>query len=153
MKDFLGKLGGLFSSDDSVRVNSTEEQVQVAAAALMVHAMRIDDETRPEERDRVRLVLQERFGIDSNELDTLIEKGTAEDDEAVDLYRFTKVLTANLDQPGRQKIVRMLWEVVAADGEVHEFEANLVWRIAELLGVSRQDRIRMRQEVVAGSTG
>ncbi|MGI9387997.1 MAG: TerB family tellurite resistance protein [Methyloligellaceae bacterium] len=151
MQDFLGKLARLFSNGDANKATSADDQVQVAAAALMVHAMRIDDEPHSEERARVRVVLQERFEIEAAELDTLIEKGVAEDDEAVDLYRFTKVLTANLDQLGRQKIVRMLWEVAAADGEIHEFEANLVWRVAELLGVSREDRIRMRQEVVAAS--
>ncbi len=43
----------------------------------------------------------------------------------------------------------MLWELVYADGEVNEFEDNVVWRVSELLGVSPRDRIRMRQEVEA----
>ena len=43
----------------------------------------------------------------------------------------------------------MLWEVVMADGVVHEFESNLVWRTAELLGVSTRDRVILRQQVAA----
>jgi uncharacterized tellurite resistance protein B-like protein len=41
--------------------------------------------------------------------------------------------------------------MVYADGEVHEFEDNLVWRIAELLGVQSRDRIARRARV-AGRT-
>jgi uncharacterized tellurite resistance protein B-like protein len=41
----------------------------------------------------------------------------------------------------------MLWEVAMADGVVHEFESNLVWRSAELLGVSTRDRVTLRQQV------
>jgi uncharacterized tellurite resistance protein B-like protein len=67
--------------------------------------------------------------------------------EAVDLYRFTSVLCAGLDQDGRQRIIEMLWEVAMADGVLHEFESNLVWRAAELLGVSTRDRVRLRKLV------
>ena len=41
----------------------------------------------------------------------------------------------------------MMWELVFADGTVHEFEDNLIWRVAELLGVSSQTRIRLKQAV------
>jgi uncharacterized tellurite resistance protein B-like protein len=34
-----------------------------------------------------------------------------------------------------------------ADGVLHEFESNLVWRAAELLGVSTRDRVRLRKLV------
>jgi uncharacterized tellurite resistance protein B-like protein len=36
-----------------------------------------------------------------------------------------------------------------ADGVIHEFESNLVWRTAELLGVSTRDRVELRREVAA----
>ncbi len=41
-------------------------------------------------------------------------------------------------------MVEQLWEIVFADGKVHEFEENLVWRVAELLGVARHDRLAMK---------
>jgi uncharacterized tellurite resistance protein B-like protein len=34
---------------------------------------------------------------------------------------------------------------------VHEFEANLVWRAAELLGVSTRDRVLLRKAVASRS--
>ncbi|MEO0619679.1 MAG: TerB family tellurite resistance protein [Pseudomonadota bacterium] len=151
MDNFLGKLRDFFVGDTERKPRSVDD-VQLAAAALLVHAMRVDDVSGRVERVRVRDTLAARFDLSGAEVDTLIDAAREADDEAVDLYRFTRTLTANLDQPGRQEIVRMLWNVVAADGTIDEFEANLVWRVAELIGVSSADRIRLRQEVtgVAG---
>ena len=67
--------------------------------------------------------------------------------ESVDLYSFTSVLCRELDQEGRQRIVEMLWDIVLADGVLHEYEADLVSRGAELLGVSTRDRVRLRKIV------
>ncbi|MGH6675061.1 MAG: TerB family tellurite resistance protein, partial [Xanthobacteraceae bacterium] len=79
----------------------------------------------------------------------LIQSAETSDQEAVDFYRFTSVLCRNLDQTGRQRIIEMMWEIALADGTVHEIEANIVARIAELLGVSPHDRVRLRQRVAA----
>ena len=43
----------------------------------------------------------------------------------------------------------MLWQIVLADGVLHEIEDSVVWRIAELLGVETRERIRLRQKVEA----
>jgi uncharacterized tellurite resistance protein B-like protein len=43
----------------------------------------------------------------------------------------------------------MLWEIAMADLVVHEFESNLVWRVAELLGVSAHDRELLRKAVAS----
>jgi uncharacterized tellurite resistance protein B-like protein len=43
-----------------------------------------------------------------------------------------------------------MWETVYADQRVNEFEENLIWRAADLLGVSSRQRVELRQRVVAG---
>jgi uncharacterized tellurite resistance protein B-like protein len=77
----------------------------------------------------------------------LIEAATAADREAIDLYRFTSLLNRSLDEAGRLRIVEMMWEIVYADGKVNEFEDNVIWRAADLLGISSRDRIEMRRRV------
>ena len=49
----------------------------------------------------------------------------------------------------RLKFIELLWEIVYSDGENHELEDNLVWRVAELLGVDGRDRVLLRQAVQA----
>src|SRR4029078_4802083 len=127
--------------------NLREDEMRLAAAALLVHAAVIDGEVAAEERRKLKFLLQERFALGDEETRRLMREAEAREQEAVDLYRFTSVLCAGLDQEGRQRIIEMLWEMAMADGVVHEFEANLVWRAAELLGVSTRDRVRLRKMV------
>jgi uncharacterized membrane protein YebE (DUF533 family) len=54
-----------------------------------------------------------------------------------------------LDDEGRHRIIEMMWDIAFADGTVDEIEENVVWRIAELLGVSNRDRVLLRQKVAA----
>ncbi len=124
-----------------------EQELHLAAAALLIHAAMVDGTLMPSERNRVEHLLKTRFDLDDDALSRLMREGEAAEREAVDLYSFTSVLKRELDQEGRQRIVGMLWEIVYADGEVHEFESNLVWRVAELLGVSTRDRVRLRKAV------
>ena len=41
----------------------------------------------------------------------------------------------------------MMWEIVYADGRRDELEDNLLWRAADLLGISPRERIALRQRV------
>jgi uncharacterized tellurite resistance protein B-like protein len=53
----------------------------------------------------------------------------------------------SLDEAGRKRIVQMMWELVYADGQVSEFEDNVVWRASDLLGISQRDRIDLKHAV------
>lgn len=118
---------------------------RLAAAALLVHISGIDGTVSEDESARLRELIQSRFELSEKDTEQLVSKAEEADSEAVDLYGFTSVLKNRLDEEGRANIVEMLWEIVFADGEVHEFEDNLVWRVAELLGVSSRERVRMKQ--------
>ena len=124
-----------------------ENDYRLAAAALLIHASTIDGNMNGTERDRLRGVLKSRFALDDAATEELIDISTLAENEAVDLYRFTSLLNRTLDEAGRLGIVEMMWEVVFADGRVNEFEDNLMWRAADLLGVSSRDRIAIRRRV------
>jgi uncharacterized tellurite resistance protein B-like protein len=128
-----------------------DDDYRLAAAALLVHAGAIDGEMSQAERDKLRAVLQARFALDAAAADELIEKATAAEQEAVDLYHFTHLLNRTLNEPGRARVIEMMWEIVYADGSRDELEDNLLWRAADLLGVSPRERIELRQRVAGQS--
>ena len=132
-----------------------EGDYRLAATALLVHAAAIDGEMLPSERDKLRAVIKERFELDDTTTDELIEKATAAEHESVDLYHFTQLLNRALDEPGRARIIEMMWQIVYADGQRDELEDNLLWRSADLLGVSPRQRIELRQRIAkaAGESG
>lgn len=120
---------------------------QLAAAALLVHIASIDGDFDETERARIQQLVEARFGLAPDAARALIDDAFESEREAVDLYRFTSVLKRRLDEDGRRQVVGMLWDMAHADGSVHEFEENVVWRVAELLGVSTRERVELRREV------
>jgi uncharacterized tellurite resistance protein B-like protein len=120
---------------------------RVATAALAVHAIAVDGTVGDEERQKLRSVLKDHFGLGEDETSELIAEAQRRDLEAIDLYAFTSVIKRALDEDGRRGVIEMLWELVYADGEVHEFEDNFIWRVAELLSVSTRERIALKKRV------
>jgi len=124
-----------------------DDDYRLAAGALLVHAAGIDGDVSQCERDKLHAVLKRRFNLDDRLADKLIDKATAAEHEAVDLYHFTKLLTRVLDEESRAKVIEMMWEIVYADGRCDELEENLLWRTADLMGVSPRERIELRQRI------
>ncbi|WP_319531523.1 TerB family tellurite resistance protein [uncultured Cohaesibacter sp.] len=122
---------------------------RVATAALLVHLVAVDGVIDEQEQATLKTVLMEKFDLSEDETADLIAVASQQDKEAVDFYHFTSILKRELDEQGRIEMIEMMWELVFADGQIDEFEDNMVWRVSELLGVSRRDRIRMRQHVQA----
>ncbi|MEX0853383.1 MAG: TerB family tellurite resistance protein [Bauldia sp.] len=142
IRRFLAEIGG---RDDQATVG--EEDLRLAVAALLFHVVSIDGVVSDGEREKLADLLEGRFGLNREETASLLAAAKTADSEAVDLYGFTSVLKRRLGAADRERIVEMMWKLVFADGMVHEFEDNLVWRVAELLGVSTQARIRLKQAV------
>ena len=123
------------------------DDYRLAAVALLVHAAAIDGDMSQAERDKLHAIVKRRFGLDDDATGELIDKATVAEHEAVDLYHFTSLLNRTLDEEGRARIVEMMWEIVYADGRRDELEDNLLWRAADLLGVSPRQRIELRQRI------
>jgi uncharacterized tellurite resistance protein B-like protein len=126
-----------------------ENDYRLAAVALLVHAATIDGDMSSSERDTLHAVVKQRFGLEDAVADELIDKATEAEHESVDLYHFTSLLNRVLDEEGRARIIEMMWEIVYADGRRDELEDNLLWRAADLLGVSQRQRIELRQRIAA----
>ncbi|WP_349358452.1 TerB family tellurite resistance protein [Stappia sp.] len=124
-----------------------EDDHRLAAAALLVHIVSVDGVVDDAERATLKDVLAQHYKLTPEMTAELIAEATERDNEAVDLYGFTSVLKRNLEIEERLKVLEMMWQLVYADGSVHEFEDNTVWRVAELLGISSRDRLALRRKV------
>ena len=140
---FISALPG----EGSDRSNTGAGDPRVAAAALMFHIIDADGVREDEEWQRLRDMLSNSYSVEGKELDDIVAKGEAADRDAVDLFAFTSVLNRQLDETAKIEFIGVLWEMVYADGEMHELEDNIVWRVAELIGVAPRDRVTMRQRV------
>jgi uncharacterized tellurite resistance protein B-like protein len=125
------------------------DDYRLAAAALLVHTAAIDGSISDLERDKLHAVIKRCFDLDEVDTNVLIVEAMQAEHDAIDLYHFTRLINRSLDESGRRRIVEMMWEIIYADGRVTDFESNLVWRAADLLGISSRERIELGRRVAS----
>lgn len=128
----------------------SQSEPKLAVAALLVHLAAVDGQMSDAEKKVIKTTLRDHYDLDDVTVERLVKEAALRDAEAVDFYRFTSVLSA-LDSDDRIEIIRMMWQVVFADEKNHELEDNMVWRIAELIGVSARDRTILRNQIRGGN--
>lgn len=140
----------LFDADSAERQRTgTFPREQLAAAALMVEAARLDGSFAPAERQRIREILQRRFALPVDLAQELLAEAEAAAEASADWHRFTREIKDALDPAGRIAVIEMLWEVAYADGELHDYEASLLRRVVGLLHVDDRESGEARRRVLA----
>jgi uncharacterized tellurite resistance protein B-like protein len=125
-----------------------QDALQLASAALLVHAARIDGTKDGAELDRLSSLLRDRFDLDEAEVEQLLSSAREAAERSPQLFGFTQTINARFSHEERLELIEMLWEVVYADGEVHAYEANLMRRIAGLLHVPDPESGDARKRVL-----
>jgi uncharacterized tellurite resistance protein B-like protein len=118
---------------------------RLAVAALLVHLASVDGTASTIEAKAIANALKDYYGLDEAEVKRLIVEARRHDRDAVDFYQFTSKLS-QLEEAEKIEIIRMMWQVVFADDTNHELEDNMVWRVAELIGVSSRQRTILRNQ-------
>jgi uncharacterized tellurite resistance protein B-like protein len=144
----INRILALFEETGST-VLSKPDELQLAAAALLVEAASMDGDFEAAEHAKITRLLIDRFALTAEEAETLIEEAIAAVDETGQLYGFTRVVKDRYETSDRIRMIEMLWEVAFADGQVDHFESNLIRRIGGLLFVSDRDRGLAKQRVMA----
>ena len=133
----IGKLGSWireFTEDQAVSPVEDDEWA-AAIAGLLIEAAMADGELDGSERAQVARILSAQPGLDATGADRLIDEALASHEARVEIHSLTRAIRAETDPDDRAAILEMAWMVVMSDGEVHEYEAQLMRRLAGLLYV------------------
>jgi uncharacterized tellurite resistance protein B-like protein len=125
------------------------EELRLAAAALLVVAARMDGEFGEPERGTVQGLLERHFSLASEEARELLEVAEAAAMRSTQLFAFTETVKNGYAPEERIAMIEMLWEVAYADGELHDYEANLLRRVAGLIHVPDPVSGAARKRVLA----
>ena len=139
-----------FLSGETNKKNTSDRIIsekQVAAAALLIEVAVMDEKFEAVERSRIGELVTKYFDLDCAACDGLIKEAEAAAQNSGQLYEFTRVINDNYSPEERVELMELLWEVVYADGEVHDMEAGLLRRIGGLIYVSDRDRGLTRKRV------
>ncbi len=147
----LNRIKALFDGegDAAAELLSRDDQLQLAAAALLVESAHMDGTFDEDERASITSLLSYRFDLSDEESATLIEEADQAVQETGQLYAFTRMIKDRFDAGERIEMIEMLWEVAFADGNADHFEQNLIQRVAGLIFVSDRDRGIARKRVMA----
>ncbi len=108
---------------------------QVAAAALMVEASRLDTDYDANERATIKTLIANRFNLSPAQTDALIQVAEKRSDEVYSDWMFTQAIASGFSEDERADILAMLWEVAFADGSLHRFEEHMIRRVCAELGL------------------
>ena len=139
-----------FLADPDVHDGEEElsSPVHMAAAALLVEAALADGAFDAEERLHIQDVLMHLFSLSESDSEAVIADAENTVRQSHQLYGFAKTVKDTLEYDQRVELMQMLWEVVYADGQLDDFEANLVRRVSGLLYVTDQDSGRARKSAL-----
>lgn len=121
--------------------------MQLAACALLVETALMDGAFDDSERAVIERLVAARFGLTAAESAALVAEAEAAAARSPQIFGFTDAVKRSFDDAGRVALIEMLWEVAYADGEVHDYEENLLRRVAGLIYVSDRDRGTARRRV------
>lgn len=125
---------------------NAEGDEHLAATALLVHVARADGVLDPAESERLTRLVRSRYAASETEANELIARAAAFDAETRDMSSLVELIGREGGSAERERILTMAWSVAGADGEVHEFEEALVWRLGKLLGLDETAIGRARAE-------
>jgi uncharacterized tellurite resistance protein B-like protein len=149
MFDRLRQLLSIPESPQGSPPRHSFEERQLAAAALMVEAAGMDSAFGAEERVKIGDLVQSRFALSPVEAEDLLAEAEQMSSKSVQWQGFTRAIKDGFDHEERIELIEMLWEVVYADGELHDYEASLLRRVTGLLYVTDRDSGEARKRVLA----
>lgn len=145
----LTTLRALFDSltqqADTVEIDSPSENL--ISAALLVEVMRSDHLLDAREERAFLDVLTQTLALDADSARELMELAHEKADESTSLYEFTSQVNSLFDYEGKLSLIRNMWRIAYADGEIDRYEDGVIRRVAELSYVSHSDFIRMKLQV------
>ena len=126
------------------------QALQTATAVLLMEIARADTEIDDVEREMIRRIISAHFDLPSELAGEVSRLAEGQAEEVTSLHPFTRLINSECSLEDRIGIVRMLWQVTYANGEIDKHEEHLVRRVADLLHVPHREFIRTKLQVASG---
>ena len=141
------------TGDTGTTVPDPDQELRVAACALLLELAHSDDTFSPEEQRQIEEALGRHFDLSPEERKGLLALAEERRREAVDLHAFTRIVSARYDEGQRMLLAEIMWRVVDADGELSRHEDAMMRRIASLLDLRPGYLAAARKRAAPGGEG
>ena len=131
----LQSLKKIFNADQSISIESESKEIDILSG-LMIEAANTDGEVTQEELNKISHSLINVFKEDPKVVEASLTKAFENKDNSKSLYFYTSKLNKSYSNENKIKLIEVLWEIILSDNEIHDFETNLIRRLAGLLYIS-----------------
>ena len=144
----IDRLLDLLTARETNPPATSEEDLEVAVAALLIEAARMDARFDLAERSVIERLLAERFDLAPEAVAALVETAEKVVAHTAQYFPFTQQICKNMSPQDRVQLIEMLWKVAYSDGVLDPHEDMLLRQIAGLIHVSDQDRGSARKRAL-----
>ena len=131
----LNLLKNILNSQNSLEDKNNNKDLELLCG-LMIEAAYTDGKIDASELNKIKLSLINTFSEDPNEVNLTLKKAEENKNNSKSLHYYTSFINKNFDSDKKILLIEALWEIVLSDGEIHDFESNLIRRLAGLLYIS-----------------
>ena len=132
----LNSLSKIFQkSSKDIDDNSSNPDLELLCG-LMLEAAQIDGKIDQNEVDSISRLLVESFDEEPSEVEQILQKSLDNLSDVKSLHFFTSKINKKFDEEKKILLIQTLWEIILADGKIHDFESSLIRRLAGLLYIS-----------------
>jgi len=146
----LQSLKNIFTNDDKANHQIKNKEIDILSG-LMIEAANTDGRITQEELNKISFSLINVFKEDPKIVEESLTKAFDNKENSKSLYFYTSKLNKTFSDEKKIILIEVLWEVILSDDEVHDFETNLIRRLAGLLYISDVEcgnaKIRASQKV------
>ena len=131
----LQSLKNIFAGDQILNAETENIEIDILSG-LMIEAANTDGKITQEEINKISHSLINIFKEDPKAVEVSLTKAFENKDNSKSLYYYTSKLNKSFSNENKIKLIEVLWEIILADNEIHDFETNLIRRLAGLLYIS-----------------
>ena len=124
------------------------DPLRLATAAVLLDIAYADGQFTPAEDGNVAGFLTQRFELSPDDARELLEAADEIRKKTVDHFALTHYIRKNAPLAERIEIVKTMWRLVYSDGKLSEYEAYLVRKLADLLGLEHHVMIDAKSAVL-----
>ena len=131
----LQSLRNIFSSNINQNQEDDNKDIDILAG-LMIEAANTDGNVSNDEVNKISVSLINIFKEHPKDVEVAISKALNDKDNSNSLHFYTSKLNKSFSHEKKLLLIEVLWEVILSDNEIHDFESNLLRRLAGLLYIS-----------------
>ncbi|MDC0192397.1 TerB family tellurite resistance protein [Alphaproteobacteria bacterium] len=115
---------------------------------IMIEAANIDGSIDQKELDKISNFLVYSFEEKQEDVQREIDKCINDLNNHKSLHFFTSKINKLYSDEKKIELIEILWEIILADGKVHDYESNLIRRLAGLLYLNDYECGKAKKKVL-----